>query len=96
MPDLKILEKDGYVELEDVMGAIKEGALNIKKLWALCGKGDTEEAALTLFEGGFGEDGEEPGHIRNIIVISQPDDMNGEFYRIWLKSTFNVKPKRRR
>jgi hypothetical protein len=88
MADLKILKKNGYEEPEGVEAAIKDGALDIKALWVAVGQGDTARAALILFEAGFGEDGEEVEHIKDVVVVSVPDDILGEHYRIWIKSSF--------
>jgi hypothetical protein len=87
MPDLKILEKHGYEELDDVEAAIKDGALNIDALWAAVGQGDTPQAALVLFEAGFDLEDVELGDIRDVTVIATPDDILGKHYRIWVKIT---------
>ena len=85
MADFKITEKDGYEELENVQAAIQDRSLDIKALWALIGQGDTDQAAITLFEAGFEIDEEEVEDIKDIVVISTPDDIGGESYRIWIR-----------
>jgi hypothetical protein len=85
MADLKVLEKDGWEELDDVEDAIKQGALDIKKLWASVGQADTAQAALTLFEAGFDLDDVEVEDVKDVSIISIPDDILGEHYRIWVK-----------
>lgn len=85
MADLRVLEKNGYEELVGVHSAISTTALDIKALWTAVGDGDTEAAALVLFEAGFGEDGEEPTDVKDVLVISTPDGRIGDRYRIWIK-----------
>jgi len=85
MADLKVLEKDGWEELDDVESAITEGALDIRKLWASVGQGDTAQAALTLFEAGFDLDDAEVEGVKDVTIISTPDDILGQHYRIWVK-----------
>lgn len=87
MADLKILEKNGYEELDDAQKAIAAGDLNIKALWKAVADGDTEAAALALFEAGFGQDGEEPSDVKDVIVMSTPDDRLGDRYRVWIRMT---------
>lgn len=85
MADLKILEKNGYEELDDVQSAVEEKALDMKALWKAVGEADTEAAALILFEAGFGLEGEGPSDVKDVIVVSMPDDRLGDRYRIWIK-----------
>ena len=86
MSDFKILEKDGNVELEGVHQAIADRSLDISKLWSTVGQGDTAQAAIILFEAGFemGED-VQIEDVRNVIIVSTPNDIHGQFYRIWVK-----------
>ena len=85
MADLKILKKDGYVELDGVQGAISSRDLDLEALWAAVGRGDTDGTALVLFEAGFGRDGEEPADIKDVIVLAVPDDRMGSRHRIWVR-----------
>lgn len=91
MSDLSILEKDGYFELENVDDAIRSRALEIGKLWEAVAQGDVAQAAAYLFEAGFDLVHEDDGsdvqvdQVKNVIVISEPDDIAGEHYRIWVK-----------
>lgn len=95
MSDFKLLEKDGYVELEDVSGAMGDG-LDILKLWSAVGQGETKQAAEMLLDVGYGEEDEVPESFQDIVVIAVPDDWHGKFYRIWVKSSDKENPKRRR
>jgi hypothetical protein len=85
MADLKIIEKNGYEELDDAQNAISSKDLDIKALWKAVADGDTEAAALVLFEAGFGEDGEEPADVKDVIVMSTPDSRLGDRYRVWIR-----------
>lgn len=91
MSDLKILEKDGYFELENVSDAVRSGSLRIGKLWESVAQADTAQAAIHLFEAGFDLTNEDDGsdvqveQVKDVIVISEPDDISGENYRIWVK-----------
>lgn len=85
MADLKILEKDGNEELEGVEDAIKDGSLDIKKLWTAVAQADTAQAAIILFEAGFDLDDVEVEDVTDVTVVSTPDDILGEHYRIWVK-----------
>jgi hypothetical protein len=86
MADFKVLERAGYEEL-DVQEQIDEG-MDIGKLWAAVGRGDTTEAAIVLMEAGFlgapfyEEDVED---VEDVVVVSVPDDRLGDRYRIWIK-----------
>ena len=84
MAELKILEKNGRTELEDVEVAIKEGALDIGKLWAAVGQGDTAQAAILLFEAGYDLDDADVENVKDVTVIALPDDILGKHYRIWV------------
>lgn len=85
MADLKILRRDGYQELSGIQDAIRNGSLKIRDLWQAVGQGDTDRGALILFEAGFGKEDDLSENIRDIVVVSVPDDIHGEFYRIWVK-----------
>jgi hypothetical protein len=90
MADFKILKKEGYQELEGVEEAVKDGSLKIEDLWSMIGMGETDEAAILLFEAGLDVVGEEEEgtnveDVTDIVLISLPDDILGEHYRIWMK-----------
>lgn len=85
MPDLKILEKDGYEEVEAVNAAIKDGGLDIKALWTAVARGDTDQAAIILFEAGLDVGEQEVEGIRDVVLVCVPDSVLGEFYRVWVK-----------
>ena len=87
MADLKILEKSGYEELEDVEGAIRDGGFDIEALWRAVGQADTALAAGILYRAGFDLDAEEVEQVKDVVVVSVPDDILGEHYRIWIKVT---------
>jgi len=85
MVDLTVLEKDGWDELNNVEDAIKDGALDIKRLWTSVGQGDTAQAAIIIFEAGFFLEDAEVEDIKDVTVVSVPDDILGDRYRIWVK-----------
>ncbi len=87
MADLKITERDDYEELENVQDAIADGGLDIDALWKLVATKDIDEAAKMLYEAGFEIDEEEveSGAIDDVKIVSTPDDVLGDFYRIWIR-----------
>lgn len=91
MSDFKILRRDGYVALPGVMDAVRAGTLNIRRLWHAVGRGDTAEAALQLFAAGFYEEGDDDAlqvdEVRDVVVISVPDDLLEDLYLVWVKAT---------
>lgn len=81
MSDVHILKKEGWEELDEVVQAIVEGALDIDALWRASGQGDVQTAQQALLDAGYDLD----GTVKGIRVIAIPDDMRGEIYRIWVK-----------
>ena len=82
MSDFSRLENDGWIELptDDIRDAVGSGDLDIHNLWKAVGKGDHNKAADLLGAAGW----EVFDTLRwKISVIAIPDDILGEFYRIW-------------
>jgi len=75
--DLKILEKDGWEELEDFYDA----KVDRDELWTLVGAGRFVEATSLLYDAGY--DFEEDTNIE-IWMIATPDDIVGKIYRVWV------------
>lgn len=85
MADLKILKKDGWTELSGVEAAIKDRALDMRKLWEAIARADTAQSAIILFAAGFDLDDVDVMDVLDVTVLSLPDDLLGHRYRIWVK-----------
>jgi hypothetical protein len=81
MSDVKILKKEGWEELDEVVEAITEGSLQIDALWSASGQGDVPTAQQVLLDAGYDLE----GTVKGIRVIALPDDIRGEIYRVWVK-----------
>jgi hypothetical protein len=88
---LKHPKKDGWIELEDVRGAILDGDLDLKALWQAVGQGDTAQSAIEIFKGGWDLDEAQVEDVLNVDIVAVPDDILGEFYRIWVHLKKKVK-----
>lgn len=81
MADLVIREADGWEELEELQAAIRHGGLDIGELWSAVGNGSTKVAVTLLEDSGYEFDQKVTG----VRMLSVPDDMLGERYRVWVK-----------
>lgn len=81
MADIKILKKDGWEELGEVVEAIVSRDLDIKSLWNAAARRDTKAAELALIEAGY----DLKGSLTGFRVIAIPDDIRGESFRVWVK-----------
>jgi hypothetical protein len=80
MADLVIRKSDGWMELDALTNAIDNG-FNVFELWNAVGQGNHDEALNMLSEAGF-ELADEWSQVR---MMSLPDDIRGEFFRVWVK-----------
>jgi hypothetical protein len=83
--DFKILKKDGYIELRGANGAVVAGRLNASELWAAVGQGQTGDAIALLNDAGLLDDYDED--IKSVRMISTPDDIFGNYFRVWVRQS---------
>lgn len=83
MSDLKILEKDGWLEVDGFEGAVIGGQVVITEFWAYAGQGDAASMAAMLVEAGLLSEDEEAA-VREVRVAVFPDDIVGDVYRVWV------------
>lgn len=81
MADLVIRESDGWEELGEIPDAIRVGHLEVGELWGAVAKGSTRKAVRLLEDAGFEFDRDVAG----VRAIMEPDDIHGEFLRVWVK-----------
>lgn len=85
MSDLVIREKDGWIEISDVVD--KLGPIPKQELWEFSAKNDVEHAQ-ELLDMEFGDAIEEKigmADLSAIRAVSIPDDLKGEVLRVWVK-----------
>lgn len=85
MADLVIREKDGWIEITDVVDEL--GPVSKQELWDFAGTGDVEQAQqlLDMELGDAIEEKIDMAEITGIKVVSVPDDIKGENLRVWIK-----------
>jgi len=85
MADFKILERDGWYEVD-----VSEAEFVLSDLWNAVGKGAFLEAAVLLFNAELLQE-RNWKDVVGVRVISVPDDIRGEWIRIWVR--FKPAPK---
>jgi len=85
MADFKILEQDGWYEVD-----ASEATFVLSDLWNAVGKGGYMEAAVLLFGAGLLWE-RNWRDVAGVRVISIPDDVRGEWIRVWVR--FKPAPK---
>jgi len=82
MSDLIIAESAGRREITDLLRDAPD--FPISDLWAAVGQGDMKSAANILGDH-FDDDDGNPVTVRDVRMVSVPDDMTGEHVRIWVR-----------
>lgn len=85
MSDLVIAEEDGWFEVSDLLGQVKDEVL--KELWGYVGQGNLEDARdlLDMELGDPLEDRFGTRPIEGIKALTVPDDVLGERLRVWVR-----------
>lgn len=81
MADLVLREADGWEELGNVLEAVRGRQFDVHEFWSAVARGSTRAAVGFLEEAGY----EFYRQVAGIRAYYQPDDIHGEFLRIWLK-----------
>lgn len=85
MSDLVIQEKDGWIEISDLVAELDPNLH--KELWDYAAKHDIENARdlLDMELGGPLQEKIGTAQIVGLRVLSMPDDILGEKLRVWIK-----------
>jgi len=85
MPDLVIREKDGWIEISEIVDEL--GPVSKQELWEHAGEGNIAEVSnlLDMELGDLMEEKIGTAEITHLTVISMPDDLKGERLRAWIK-----------
>lgn len=81
MADLVLRKEDGWEELDEIQEAIRHGHLEVGEFWSAVAQGSTRKAVGLLEDAGF----EFNQKVAKVRAIYEPDDIRGEFLRVWVK-----------